>query len=471
MARKRLWLVAIGFVLGVGAVPFAGCDGSLGTGSSAAGGSSANANGGSAANANGGSGGGFFDPDAGGPTCEGLECAVDNCSGNPEATTISGTAFAPNGTLPLYNVIVYVPKYPEQPLEPITLGAECEQCPTEISNAVATALTDPTGHFTLEAVPSGQDIPLVVQIGKWRRKVVLPTVQPCADNPLADPEQTRLPRDKSEGDIPQMTIVTGGCDPLPCLFRKMGLSDSEYTDSAGTGRMHVYQGVGGAVVDGGNALAPDQSLWSSVQTLTPYDIVILSCECDEYNQFKSPAQMGFMRDYLNSGGRVFATHYHYTWFKNGPPEFQSVATWLSPGSVNPYTIDTSFPKGAAFVEWLHTVSPTIVNDQINLTSIREDVGVINPAVAQRWIYQPQGQLAESVKYFTFNTPIGTPEDMQCGRAVFSDIHVSEGGVANVPSGCDQNPLTDQEKALIFLFFDLAACITPGDGPPVPPTPQ
>jgi hypothetical protein len=466
MARKRLWFVAVGFVLGVGAIPFAGCDGELGgnSGSNAGGSTAASPT----AQGGGGSGGNFFDPDAGGPTCEGLECQVDNCSGDPDATTISGTVFAPNGTLPLYNVIVYVPKYPEQPLEPITTGAECEQCPATISNAVATALSDPTGHFEIAAAPNGSDIPLVVQIGKWRRRVTLPAVQPCVDNALTDPELTRLPRNQSEGDIPQMNIVTGGCDPLPCLFRKIGLSDGEFTDSAGAGRMHVYQGVGGAVVDGGNALPPDQSLWSSVQTLMPYDITILSCECSEYDQFKSPAQKGFMRDYLNAGGRVFATHYHYTWFRNGPPEFQSVATWVSPGSVNPYTIDTSHPKGAAFVQWLQTVSPTIVSDQINLTSIREDVGTIDMSVAQRWIYAPS---PESVKYFTFNTPIGTAPEMQCGRAVFSDIHVSEGGVSNVPSGCDQNPLTDQEKALIFLFFDLAACLDPNDDPPTPPDPE
>jgi hypothetical protein len=44
----------------------------------------------------------------------------------------------------------------------------------------------------------------------------------------------------------------------------------------------------------------------------------------------------------------------------------------------------------------------------------------------------------TVKYFTFNTPIGTMPEKQCGRGVMSDIHVSEAAVTgvSVPSGCD-----------------------------------
>lgn len=461
---------AIGFVLLAGAWPSAGCEGGN-SGSSlgpSAGGSSnvgVNVGGGSTAS---------FNPTEGGQAaCEGLECDVPSCPGSMDGTTITGTAFAPNGTLPLYNVVAYIQKFPELPLEPITTGATCEQCPTSIANAVRTALSDATGVFKLTNVPAGANIPIVLQIGKWRRRVVLPSVQPCVDNPLPttnpnDPLLTRLPRDKSEGDIPQMNIVTGGCDPLPCLFRKMGLADGEFTDSSQNGRMHVYRGVGGANVDAGNALQPEVALWASQAQLMPYDITILSCECSEYNQFKTPQMMGFMRDYLNAGGRAFATHYHYTWFKNGPAEFQALASWVSPGSTNPYTIDTSFPKGAAFATWLQTVGQSVTGNTINLTSIREDVGTVN-AGAQRWIYQPS---PESVKYFTFNTPVGIAPEMQCGRGVFSDIHVSEGGVSgNVPSGCDTAALTDQEKALIFLFFDLAACFDPDGGPPQPPAPE
>jgi len=46
-----------------------------------------------------------------------------------------------------------------------------------------------------------------------------------------------------------------------------------------------------------------------------------------------------MHDYLNGGGRVFATHYYFNWFAppTGPADFQSVANWEVPEGTVPYT--------------------------------------------------------------------------------------------------------------------------------------
>jgi hypothetical protein len=44
--------------------------------------------------------------------------------------------------------------------------------------------------------------------------------------------------------------------------------------------------------------------------------------------------------------------------------------------------------------------------------------------------------------------------------VFSDIYVSADSVGNgaYPGGCPAQPLTPQEKALAFMFFDIASCV-------------
>src|SRR5688572_13843714 len=71
---------------------------------------------------NGGNAGTFIigDPD---PGCTGDTCSPppSSCPGGGQ-TTISGTVYAPSGTLPLYNVMVYVPS---APLSPLSSGATC----------------------------------------------------------------------------------------------------------------------------------------------------------------------------------------------------------------------------------------------------------------------------------------------------------------------------------------------------------
>src|SRR4051812_11761696 len=71
----------------------------------------------------GGGGGGNGDDGGGGgggPTCVDGQCQM-TCPGGG-TTTLSGKVYAPNGTLPLYNAIVYIPSVP---VDPFTSGVTC----------------------------------------------------------------------------------------------------------------------------------------------------------------------------------------------------------------------------------------------------------------------------------------------------------------------------------------------------------
>jgi hypothetical protein len=129
--------------------------------------------------------------------CQGLQCQQVTCPAGG-TTSISGIVYAPNGTLPLSNATVYVPT---TDVKAFTAGAACQRCDDALSgNPLVVTTTDSFGKFTLGNMPVGTNIPVVVQIGKWRRQIVIPSVGQCVDTPLTTAE-TRMPKNQSEGDI------------------------------------------------------------------------------------------------------------------------------------------------------------------------------------------------------------------------------------------------------------------------------
>src|SRR5262249_1197671 len=121
-------------------------------------------------------------------------------------------------------------------------GVACDQCGTVLpGNPVAATLSDASGRFHLDSVPPGTNVPLVIQIGKWRRPITIASVPACADTPVPA-SLTRLPRNETEGNIPRIAVTTGSSGALECLLREIGIADTEFTSDLGTGRVHLYRG-------------------------------------------------------------------------------------------------------------------------------------------------------------------------------------------------------------------------------------
>jgi hypothetical protein len=404
------------------------------------------------------------------PGCVNLECRQVLCEAGGK-TTITGVVHEPAGKIPLYNVVVYVPN---AKVDPFVDGASCDRCGNISGSPLVSAITDTKGKFVLENVPTGKDIPLVIQVGKWRRQIVIPEIKGCVDNPV-DASQLRLPKNKSEGDIPKIAVTTGGADPLECLLRKIGVDDTEFGVKSGAQRIHLYAGKngGGTKLASGTDYAPQADLWPDAATIKKYDILLLACEGageDVVGPDKPEPSRAAMLEYMNSGGRIFMSHLHKYWLVHGPAPLPTVATFVEkPDLPNPTTafIDTSFPKGAALSEWMVNVGGSTMAGEFSLNQGQHTVDAVNMATSQRWIY---GKTPESVMYYTFNTPIGTKPEEQCGRVVFSDIHVSSGDTPGspFPSGCTTKELSAQEKALVFMLFDLSSCVNPDKERPKPP---
>lgn len=256
------------------------------------------------------------------PACDAGLCQPScNKSDTGPGTTITGKVYDPAGINPIPHVAVFVAD-PTVPLPNLkTIPSVCGCNLLYPADVLAAATTGVDGSFTIPKAPAGTGFTIVVQDGKWRRVFGPVTLDGCVNNDLG---KITLPKNGSEGDLPEIAISTGGADSLECLLARIGVSKTEYTGGAtGTGHIHIYQGWEGATTSPA-APASYQQLWASVTQLHAYDVVLLSCEGHETTG-GSPTgvamNQGFQKnlmDYANAGGRVFASHYHYKWFNDGP---------------------------------------------------------------------------------------------------------------------------------------------------------
>ena len=364
----------------------------------------------------------------------------------------------PNGTVPLANALVYVPN---APVAAFTPGAACDSCSPSGSPLVS-AITGPNGSFAIANMPVGANIPLVIQIGRWRRQVVLPNVVACVNTPVPA-SISRLPRTKAEGDIPLTAVVTGNADAEECLLRQIGVDDSEFTNPSGNGRIRFYTGSvpggAGAVI---NVNTPDETnLVASQAAINQYDAVLMNCQGITANP--SANAKGFFTGFLNSGGRALMFHYADGYLQNNPP-LSSLVTWNpSAGGItgDPQTgyIDTGAADGVKFAQWLQLVAGGTYG-QLTLGQLRHDYdGVVAPAVNQVSLNQ-SGQIIP--QQFSFNAPVGIPVGSQCGRVTFLDNHpFSTSGTAGMifPAECAAGQMTAQQLAAAYTLFNTANCLT------------
>ncbi len=411
--------------------------------------------------------------------CTGLGCQVVKCEdmGMP-ATKIKGTIFAPNGTLPLYGIQVYVPNSDPGPLPD---GAICDKCSDTLpGDPVVQNQSTEDGTFELDDAPSGDNIPLVIVSGKWRRIITIPHVGQCMDN-MVPTTDTALPKSITDMtpntksvNMPKIAITTGGADSLECLVRRLGIIDSEITTSAGTGHIHLYAGNGVSTMTGGGAIPSATPFWSDVANLKPYDIVILSCEGAQNGQTKPQAALDAMKAYADLGGRVFASHWHNIWIEGDtedgtgqkPAVWPGIATWSNGGNLNDPATDiideANNPKGSSFATWMLNVMGSTTRDQIPILNGtgRATCAMVDNTKAERWVYNTQGG-GQTPQNFQFTTPNEADPSTRCGKVVFSDMHVSGGpGQGDYPGECGSTlTLSPQEKALAFMFFDISSCVS------------
>jgi hypothetical protein len=427
----------------------------------------------------------------------GYSCLVPKCNNTDQGTTVSGAVLDPAGKNPVYGAVVYIPDQPDK-IDDISQGPGnlCGRCVQPSGSPIAGAVTGPDGSFTITQTPVGRQIPIVVQLGKWRRMTFIDITNACADNPITDPDLTRLPRSRGDGtkaSLPRIAIAAGAADRLQCLLLRMGVDASEFTNPDGPGSVNIFNQPPALGADpsgrydpgvGSGASFPDAAaFWSDINQLAKYDVVLLACAgnqtaTDPTRTVPSPitdAAKASLVKYLSSGGRVLGEHYNWAWIRSFPAKTGSqqgtpvpspigadVASWfpyvdaadpsssaVAAGTTVQALIDTSFTKGRDFAQWLVAAkaAPTLgglplVGD-LKRTAIDE---LAEAPSAQRWLYQPASAVdpagaAAFAHYLTFNlTSSGQIVDRRstdatnlCGRFAYTGLHVDSGDASTHPS--------------------------------------
>jgi hypothetical protein len=447
--------------------------------------------------------------------------AIPDCSQAAERTRLTGRVVSPGrddadggNQIGVPNAIVYVlrtaddAELPELDQAIPVDGTSCDRCEDlDLGPVLVGAVTDATGAFTLEDyLPVGEEFLLVVKAGRFRRATRL-TLDPAAKCqttalPVVLPDNpTRLPRHMQDGiavNIPRIAVSTGQIDAMECVLEKMGISHDEFgnpgTAGDGAARVHLYRG-GPLMGDppGAGARIDDQTphaseLYGTLGRLLSYNIVVADCEGQAWDgDFEERDASGDnVREFVNRGGRLFASHLSFSWLhENGDAAYSEadpIATGLGPAATWVTTLNTeddgtgvvsmgrpsASPRIENFADWMVgegiTTAPGYTFPLIEPRSQNVGLG----GSSEEFVYLSDGD--GRVQQFSFNTPYGAPADAACGRVAYSGFHVSVGGgtqpFADVifPTHCEGD-LTDQEKVLLYMLFDLGACV--GETPPPP----
>ena len=462
------------------------------------------------------------------PTCE-LCQAVPDCSGAAQQTRLSGRVITPGrndantaNQVGVPNAVVYIMRtdqiddLPEIPSGIPTDGLSCDRCEDQnLGPLLAGAITDATGRFVIEGnVPVGVEFLLVVKAGKFRRVVpyTLAAGSACTTTALDETlpnNPTRLPRDLADGlavHMPKIAISTGRIDAMECVFEKMGIAHTEFGNPGSDASVKLYRGKGptgtaeGARID--DSTPNDSDLYGSLATLQTYDMVVSDCEGNGWDgaggTFAERVANGDkVREYVNRGGRMFASHLSMSWLhQNGTQPYSDgtpLETGLGPAAQWRTTFYTdadgdghistgrthASPRIENFATWMAgegVSNPFVISDPRSML-----IGTADNVLGdhtEEFVYRDDSPLRPGsagnslVQQFSFNTPYGAPEAATCGRVAYSGFHVAvTGGGSNpfassvFPAHCTGN-LTNQEKVLLYMLFDLGACV--GDEPLPPP---
>ena len=353
---------------------------------------------------------------------------------------LTGTVFAPNGTLPMSGALIYLTNVKPAAIPSV---AFCDKC-VELNGADST-LSKPDGTFKLNFFQTGEQY-IVVQKGAFRR---VRSINVMAGTTAVDNDLTTLPpRTQGDDTAPRMAVVTPTYDHIEKTLEKLGITQVDMIDE-----------------DDADAFV------KSSAKLSKYHVVFIPCGAGgeggcASDRNSATATKTALRTFVQGGGRLYATDFAYEYVHGTWP---AQVTWNNSfGSDGRWGADAASGRGMAcgsswtgtakFLDpglksWMAVPSVngpgavSLIGNWSSMVKVNTVTGVDETGASARLTPTVWAQGQRSGAY----EPTTVSFQDKCGRVLFSTYH-SEGGTT----------LDAQEKALLYILLEVNTCVgTPG----------
>jgi hypothetical protein len=323
-------------------------------------------------------------------------------------------------------------------------------------------------------------------------------------------------------DVPKIALVMGNREALECGILRYGIHPSEFAKRSGpadTNRIQLYSNVAPQGMTTATGLPPAGStIWGAGGDINEYSAMILPCSYEQKEvggAYAAAADKSRVIAWTAAGGRVFMDHWAGEAFiHNAGAPFATTATWGNPlpanalGTARGKILATTAPQtqlrdwmlnvggsadwGVGWMRsdqpWHHALDP---NAAVSTQWLRGLSTYAAPA-GNQWTGTPNGDYSLSYSFEVGKNAASAPvvgidsAAVSCGvaggtgRVIYNGMHVSQarvpgGGIPDLtmtfPLSCVANlPLSSEERALEYQFFQLTACAIGGAPPPPPPPP-
>lgn len=380
-----------------------------------------------------------------------------------------GTTFAPNGTDPIPNVLVYATEDTHVFEGPWT-SVRCVACVSTPPGALASTRSGADGSFVLASptLDAGGTFTVVVESGGFRRVVRGVTIDECGTVTLAAAQTTLPGANAGDDTIPPIAVAssttgTGDVnDDFAFVLDAMGITgyDRVHPDRSGT-----------------PSAAGLFSLLSDTSRLMRYQIVIVPCGAlgnFSVDPNLTPQIVSNLRAWLAAGGRLYASDLAYAVVQRSYPEAVTFAPGPSPrAGTDPATVGVGIARGSTIpgridapelLAWLQLVGAAPAGaTEIPIADLRDPWSAVDFVAPELLAPDAMGlthavvwvsadvdwHIAGSGRHpLTVQADYAGPAGDYCGRVVFTSYHVETG----------TGTLTPQERVLEYLFFQLSSCI-------------